>query len=453
MPSAPRAARIAWAGLLFAGFGLIAAVNLPGHLPYDSVTGLWEGRHLQRISWGPRMYAAVLGAFDRIVPGAGLYTIFQMGLLALAWAALPALRRRAAWTGPLALALAFALPQVLIFQGIVWRDVLFANLTVFAFVALALAATRWDRRTVRWSLLALAAAALAVAALVRQNGGVTIVPWALALGWIAARGSWRRGLAWVAAGLVAPVLLIAGLNAANPVREPPGGRYAVGMRLLARYDLVAALAKDPNYPMPVLAADNPAALALARAAAPRAYSPERIDLLGRSAELTAALRAFHKPAIDAAWREMIVADPAGYAARRLELFRWVLLTPKLAACVPLHLGVDGRADLERNLGLTHGQRPRDAALYAYVAPWFATPAYSHLSYALVAAALAGVFLLRRSPADIAMAGLMLGALGFVATFFVLTLACDYRYLYALDLAAVTGLIYLALDPSLRRTGG
>jgi hypothetical protein len=453
MRSPPHLVRIAWAGLLVAGFGSIAALNWPGHLPYDSVTGLWEGRRLQSISWGPRMYAAVLGAFDHVVAGPAPYTLFQLALLAAAWAALPALGRRAAWSGPAALALAFALPQVLIFQGIVWRDVLFANLAVFAFTALALAAARWQRGGLRWSLLAGAAAALALGALVRQNGGVTIAPWALALGWIGARGSWRRGLAWAAGGLAAPLLLAGLLSAANPVREAPHVPSGVGLRLLARYDLVAALAKDPAYPLPILAHDNPAALAAARREAPRAYSPERIDLLARDAALTEALRAFHKPALVAAWRQMIAHDPAGYAARRLELFRWVFLTPRLAACVPLHLGVDGRADLERALGLTHGLRPRDGGLLAYATPWFETPAYSHLTYALAAAALAVVLLLRRRPADIAMAGLMLGALGFAASFFVLTLACDYRYLYAVDLAAITGLLHLALDPRLRGDQG
>jgi hypothetical protein len=33
---------------------------------------------------------------------------------------------------------------------------------------------------------------------------------------------------------------------------------------------------------------------------------------------------------------------------------------------------------------------------------------------------------------------------------VLSIACDYRYLYALDLAGITGTLYLALDPTLRR---
>lgn len=444
--------RVVWAGVLAAGFAVAAAINLPGHVPYDSVTGLFEGRHLQRISWGPRMYAAMLGLFDAIRPGTGLYTAFQMTLLALAWAALPALRRRAAWSGPLVLALAFALPQVAIFQGIVWRDVLFANLAVFAFVALALASTRWEREASRWSLLALAALALALAALVRQNGGVAIFAWGLALGWIAAQGRWSRGLAWCAGGIAALLLLMALLDRANPVRDAPNGDPAVATRLLARYDLVAALAKDPAHPMPILAAADPRALAVLRREAPLAYSPERIDLLGRSPAVTQALKQV-RTSVSAQWRQMILSDPAGYAERRLELFGWVFLTPKLDRCVPLHLGIDGRADLERDLGLTHGWRARDGALFAYVRPWFATPFYSHLTYALIAAAVMAALLRRRAAPDIAIAGLMLGAFGFVATFFVLSLACDYRYLYALDLAAITGLLYLAIDPSLRQEAG
>jgi hypothetical protein len=51
-----------------------------------------------------------------------------------------------------------------------------------------------------------------------------------------------------------------------------------------------------------------------------------------------------------------------------------------------------------------------------------------------------------------MAGLMVGVLGFAGTFLVVSIACDYRYLYALDLAAITGALYLAVDPSLRRRG-
>ena len=114
-----------WRWVLIAGFAIVAAVNMPGQLAFDSVTGLWEGRHHVRMSWGPRMYSAILGFFDRIVPGTGLYMVASMALTALSWAALPVVRRRVAWAGPILLALAFTLPQVLIYQGTVWRDVLF----------------------------------------------------------------------------------------------------------------------------------------------------------------------------------------------------------------------------------------------------------------------------------------------------------------------------------------
>ena len=53
----------------------------------------------------------------------------------------------------------------------------------------------------------------------------------------------------------------------------------------------------------------------------------------------------------------------------------------------------------------------------------------------------------------AIAALMGGALAFGACFFLISLACDYRYLYLVDTAAITGVLYLALDPNLTRPKG
>lgn len=446
---ASAAARTAWRWVLIAGFALVAALNMPGHLAFDSLTGLWEGRHHVRMSWGPRLYAAILGGFDSLVPGTGLYTAASLAVTALAWAALPGLRPRVAWSGPVLLAAAFLLPQVLIFQGIVWRDVLYANLAVAGFVALAGAARRWPRRPARWALLALAVLALATAALVRQNGGVVVAPWALALGWIAAQGRWRRGLAWAAGGLVAPILLALAINHFNPVQDPPGRSFAIGPRLVMHYDLAAALAADPARPLPHLTAASPQKAAVLRRELPRLYSPARVDTLDRSPELGAALWGFPGATIAAEWRDMVVADPVGYLRRRAEIFRWVLLTPDFTRCAALHLGVDGLPQVAQELGIPRGHWPQDARLYAYVEAWFGGALYSHLTYALLAAAVAVFLLLRRDPPDIAIAGLMVGALGFAATFLVISLACDYRYLYAVDLAAITGALYVAVDPTLR----
>ena len=48
-------------------------------------------------------------------------------------------------------------------------------------------------------------------------------------------------------------------------------------------------------------------------------------------------------------------------------------------------------------------------------------------------------------APVAIAAMQVSALVYTASFFAISIACDYRYLYALDLAAVTGWFYLALD--------
>ena len=54
-----------------------------------------------------------------------------------------------------------------------------------------------------------------------------------------------------------------------------------------------------------------------------------------------------------------------------------------------------------------------------------------------------VMLLRRGePADLAMAGLLAGALLFTMTFCVISIACDYRYLVFLDLSAMAASLYL-----------
>jgi hypothetical protein len=128
----------------------------------------------------------------------------------------------------------------------------------------------------------------------------------------------------------------------------------------------------------------------------------------------------------------------------------VFLTPDIDRCLPIHLGVDGPPKHMRQLGLSRRMDTDDARLWNYTTWWMDTPGLSHAPYAIVALLVTGFLLVRREAADIAMAGLMLSALSFAASFYVISLACDYRYLYFLDLAAITGLVYVALDPRLRR---
>ena len=71
--------------------------SMPGQLSNDSVRQLHEAHFAVRETWAPVVYAAILGLFDRVVPGTGLYVTASFALLfATLWGVL-ALRPRVSW--------------------------------------------------------------------------------------------------------------------------------------------------------------------------------------------------------------------------------------------------------------------------------------------------------------------------------------------------------------------
>ena len=57
---------------------------------------------------------------------------------------------------------------------------------------------------------------------------------------------------------------------------------------------------------------------------------------------------------------------------------------------------------------------------------------------------------RRRAADIAAAAMVAGGLAFAACFALISLACDYRYLYDLDLSVIAGTLYAVATRAWRR---
>src|SRR3984957_8394511 len=129
------ARRIASAILLF-GFAAMLAMNGPGQLSYDSVSQLADGRASFYNSWHPPVMAWLLGLFDRLVPGTLLFLIFQSLLLLGALLALLWLKPRG-WASAVLAAAIVAMPQWLLYQGEIWKDILFANAAIAGFAALA----------------------------------------------------------------------------------------------------------------------------------------------------------------------------------------------------------------------------------------------------------------------------------------------------------------------------
>jgi hypothetical protein len=429
-----------------AGLLLTLAANVPGQMSTDSVIALTEARSGVRQTWAPVISSGILKPFDHVLAGTGLYVTASAALLFLSLMSLTRLRPRSSWLAVVLGAAMILTPQVLIYQGIVWRDVLFANLSIAGFVMLAHAARHWASAQ-KWLPLAGALACLSVAALARQNGVLLVLAAAGVLAWTARAGGWRRSLAWGFAGLAAAGVLAAAVNRlAMPGQVPPKLRENLGMQILEHYDVVGAKAHHPRLRFKEIGKVDPAAEALLEAQSSSIYDASRVDTLDSDEAFRKTLWRVPTSAWDAQWRRLVVHYPAAYLLQRADVFRWTFLTPKLEMCLPVSVGVLGPDAMLKDLDVQGGVDPQDLGLAEYAKRFYGTPVFSHLTWTLVAAGVIVLLLRRREPADWVVIGLLGGTLAFAASFAVISVACDYRYLYPLDLAAMAGLLYTALDP-------
>jgi hypothetical protein len=434
-----------------AGLLVMLGANLPGHLSYDSVAQLYEGHFHVRETWGPALYAWVLGFFDQFIPGTSLYVTTSGAILFGALASLPDLRPRTRWLAAPVLALLCLTPQLLIYQGIVWKDVMFANCSVAGAVLIAHAARDWADARKRWALLGLALVLIAAGTQVRQNGIIAGGFSALAVGWLAARDGprlrWGRGLIWFAGAFVALVAVGAlETKLALPPKSPTETSTSTGIHIVQTYDVIGAAALDPTYRLDILSAANPAATRTIRERGKLDWSGRRVDFLDRDTDIQGPINAIPDKAWADQWFDLVLKHPATYLRVRIEDFRWVFVPPVIDWCLPVYVGVDAPAEKMAPLGLSHRFVRSDAQLVNYSSWFLGTPVLAHATWTLAALVMAGLLLWRRQAADIPMAALQLAAVAFAASFFIISIACDYRYLYFTDLAAMAGLVYVAIDP-------
>ena len=267
------------------------------------------------------------------------------------------------------------------------------------------------------------------------------------LAWTARAGGWRRSLAWGLGALVATGLLALGINwIATPTESQAKLRPNMASLILQHYDIVGAKAHHMRLRFKEIAKADPAAAALLETEAPQIYSPARVDTLDLDETFRKTLWHVPDTAMNAQWRRIVVHYPAAYLLQRADVFRWTFLTPKLDQCLPVTVGVSGPDALVRDLNVQSGIDTQDQGLANYARRFYGTPVFSHLTWALVAVGVIVLLLRRRDAVDWVFVALLGGTLVFVATFAVISVACDYRYLYLLDVAAMVGALYTALDP-------
>ncbi len=435
-----------WA-VLAAGLVVLLVENLPGHLSNDSVAQLYEGHFHLRETWGPALYAWLLGLFDAVVPGTALYVTASSLLLFASLASFVPLRSRTSWLAVGVAALVVFTPQVLIYQAIVWKDVAFANTAIAGLVCLAHAARIWSNLGRRLLFLISALLLLAVASQVRQNGIIAGLAAALALGWVASAGAWWRGLIWgIGSALAVAIAGQAMTTLSMPSHSPHQPGVQTGLGIVQNYDLMGAITLDPSYQLLIMRAADPADTAIIEARAAADYSGRRVDFIDRDKALADAEWNVPTKATSKQWADLILKHPTLYLRVRWEDFRWVFAPPVLDWCLPIYVGVDAPAEKMVPLNIEHRYTQSDIRLSNYATWFFDTPIYAHGFYAAISMILAGLLLWRRSPADIMLAALQLAGVGFAASFFIISIACDYRYLYFTDLAALVGVIDAALDP-------
>ncbi|MBI1330629.1 MAG: hypothetical protein GC166_12100 [Alphaproteobacteria bacterium] len=432
--------------IVIAGFLLCLFCNLPGHLSYDSVIQLLEGRNGAYENWHPPFMSWLLGVGDAVLPGAALFVVGDAALAFGALIALIILARRRSWLAACVAAAIIVTPQFLIYQGIVWKDVLFANLGVCAFVALAVSARYWTQTRARYMALAISILFFAAAALTRQNGVLVLFAGACALGWMAVRAEGRRAGAIYGAGILLVTLAIVGTaNLLLGLRIEGSSGPARQFRLLEFYDITGLIKAHPGLPLAVLDMRAPILAHEIRVDAVGLYTPTRNDPLAANARIQTALNATPPEIVRTQWLALVWRELPAYLKLRTDIFRWIFLTPDIGQCVPYYVGVDGPLPEMEDLGLVERFDDRDEALDFYGSLFIGTPVLSHGFYAITGLFVSVVLLRRRRSEDIAMAGLLAAAALFSASFFSIGIACDYRYLYFLDLAAMIAGFYLSLD--------
>ena len=261
------------------------AANWPGQLSYDSVVQLAEGRSARYGNWHPPVMSWLLGLFDVVVPGAGLFFLFDAALLFGGLALAFSLGRRAGWASLLTALVLVLTPQFLLYAGDVWKDVLFSASAVLGFMVLAWAAGR-ARRGEQIAALSAAILLLSLSVLARQNGFLILPFAAIAVGAIVFQRTGRptslQAIAWGACWLFTALFVYASASLILGTRIVGRSGPLEQFRLLATYDLAGALHDDPHLPLPRLQNNDPEFEALMRSDAARLYTPERNDTLARS---------------------------------------------------------------------------------------------------------------------------------------------------------------------------
>lgn len=419
--------------LLAAGVLLTLRVFHPGVMTFDALYVHMAAMKGEYGDWQSPVMVAIWRLIDPLAPGAA--SMFYL-IVALYWGAFTllavTLMRRRPWAALLVPLLAVS-PPAFVIAGVIWRDVLFTAAWLLAAVTAFATADR--RAAVRLPVQAVALALVAAGVLIRPNTLVAAPILAVYVLWPARFSIKRAVLAYVpaAAALFGLVQLVY-YGVLDARREHV-------VHSLFVYDLagITHFSGKNVFPVQWTAAQE-------RLLTTTCYDPRLWDVYWTRAPCKFVMERierqehlFGTPALTRAWRKAIVAEPRAYVIHRSTVL-WTLLTGD-------HL-VGWFVDVANPSATL---RPDDPVFRRFDDLHEAlrkTPVFRVGLWVLVCAALVlAAWRRRHEPHGAFIVATAGSAVVYVASYWPVAVAADYRYGYWAALAALAGVAVWLAQPA------
>lgn len=406
------------------GFALTLWVFWPGIMTFDARYIYMDMTKGFYGDWQSPVMIVLWRLIDPIAPGPGSLLLLTAALYWLAFAMVAlTVARRSFWLGLLLPLLALS-PPAFVFVGIIWRDVLFS---VFWLLAAALVFAAADRgRQHRIAAQAVALVLLALGVLLRPNALAAAPILAAYIVWPSALNWKRTAILYVPAALALFGLVqVIYYGALGATRQHP-------LHSIMVFDLggVSHFAKDNVFPGTWSADES-------KLITDGCYNPLAWDVYWTQQPCLFVMaklegeKLFTSPALTDAWKSALLKHPAAYLQHRATFF-WTLLA-----------GSDNMTMWTRDLDdadrIAFADNPRLMALKSIHDALLPTPVFRAGTWLLLNI---GVCLLawrrRDTPSGAFALGICGSAVIYLATFFTVGVATDFRYAYWAVLAGLGG---------------
>jgi hypothetical protein len=435
--SPSRTAWLAPLALLAAGFALSVAVFYPGYMTIDA-EWIYKAIYGGYGDWQSPVMSVLWRVIDPIAPGS-LSMLLLMTLLYWGSFGLVAVTvaRHVPWLGIVTALLAFA-PPASFFVGMIWRDVLFADVWLCA-AALTYATAERPLRT-RWLVQILAMALVAFGLLLRPNAIFAAPLLAAYVIWPAAF-HWKRVAIAVMPGIVAGYALIHTVyyTVLDAERQHP-------LHSVFVFDLGGITYYSGENRFPVTFTPEQTAMLFTD----KCYNPTLWDYYWHIEPCDFVMarlerqddKFFGTPRLIEAWRSAVLTNPLAYLKHRAT-FMWTFLTEPLMVLPVLSLKEPSRQIYTQNRNFMK----MIAVHNALETTWLFRVG---LWLAVAVAVLAFAWPLRATPSGAFAIGVTGSAIIYVLSFFPFGVAAQFRYGYWCVLASLVGIVAVMAGRRLER---